>query len=149
MKVYRSAGKYATALYWYTQKYFDKRLARFGIGPGQLPILMCLYRQDNISQEYIARDLQIDKTTIARSIKRLEKEEYIVREIDPSDRRSYCITLTEKARKNTQEILKISNEWTAKLIHNMSSEEQEQFFYLLAKATENGREFLQGNDNDE
>lgn len=147
MKVYRSAGKYITALYWYTQKFFEKRLSRFGIGPGQLPILMCLYRKDNISQEAIARDLQIDKTTIARSIKRLEQEEYIVRQVDPADRRSYCIRLTYKARRNTEEILKISNEWTAHLIEGMTAEEQDTFFNLLTKATENGRNFVQGKDN--
>ncbi|MEL6357398.1 MAG: MarR family transcriptional regulator [Bacteroidota bacterium] len=62
-----------------------------------MAILADLYIKDGQRQQDLAISSIKDKGTIARGLNALEKEEFVVRETNPSDRRNKLIFLTDKA----------------------------------------------------
>ncbi len=74
--------------------YLHQRIHALGIGPPQFFILHTLYNHPGITQEEIVRRIGGDASTLARTIRRLEKIGYIQRRRDPGNRRAYRITVT-------------------------------------------------------
>ena len=105
------------------QKHFAKELARYHIGWGHFAILMSLYDQDGRSQDSLAQSRGFDKTMIAKSILRLEKEGIVYRKIDQEDKRIKRLYLTEKGRKLRQEMERIGFELNALLLKGFNSDE--------------------------
>ena len=93
------------------QIYIGKKIEPYGIGSGQFPFLMRLYREDGINQESLSDYLKIDKGTTARAIQKLVDEGYVFRQRDEKDKRSYRVFLTEKGKKLEPDMKKIASEW--------------------------------------
>lgn len=103
MAVY-SVGKWAAIIQRYTHQYIDKRFNHFGLGNTEVLVLLTLYDQENVPQDYITRQIVMDKATITRAIKRLEEKGYLYRKESVSDRRKKIVFLTEAAWKIEEEI---------------------------------------------
>ena len=88
-------GKYISQIYRKGRAFISKGLTQYDMGYGQMLFLLQLYNQDGISQEELTEKLNIDKGTTARSIKKLEKEGFIIRVKDEHDKRAYKIYLTD------------------------------------------------------
>lgn len=80
-------------------------LAHMDIGHGPRQFLIEITLHEGLSQEELSDLLLMDKTTTARSVKRLEDHGYIIRKRDPRDRRQYHLFPTEKAACFLPEIL--------------------------------------------
>jgi DNA-binding MarR family transcriptional regulator len=104
-------GKAISYLYRYEQIYIGKKIEPYGIGSGQFPFLMRLYREDGINQESLSNYLKIDKGTTTRAIQKLVNEGYVFRQRDEKDKRSYRVFLTEKGKKLEPDLKKIVSEW--------------------------------------
>ena len=88
-------GKYISLIHRQANVFFTKEFSKFGFGSGQYMFMIHLYKNDGISQEKLSELLNIDKGTTARSIKKLEKEGFIIRLKDEHDKRAYKIYLTD------------------------------------------------------
>ena len=95
-------GKYISQIYRKGRAFISKGLTQYDMGYGQMLFLLQLYRQDGISQEELTEKLNIDKGTTARSIKKLEKEGFIIRLKDEHDKRAYKIYLTDKSKEKQE-----------------------------------------------
>lgn len=105
-------GKSISYLYRYEQIFnWKKKLQPYGIGSGQFPFLMRLYREDGINQESLSDYLKIDKGTTTRAIQKLVDEDYVFRQRDEKDKRSYRVFLTEKGKKLEPDMKKIVSDW--------------------------------------
>ena len=94
--------------------YLNHKLQDYNLGNGQAFILRKLYscgQTKKINQEFFVKHFQIDKASIARSIKKLEERNYIERKIDLDNRRQYLITLTDEGKKVAEEIKNYEDEW--------------------------------------
>ena len=87
-KTKEPTGKYISQIYRKGRASISKGLEQYDIGSGQMMFLLQLYKQDGISQEELTEKLNIDKGTTARSIKKLEKEGFIIRVKDEHDKRA-------------------------------------------------------------
>jgi DNA-binding MarR family transcriptional regulator len=105
------------------QKHFAKELAPYHIGWGHFSILMSLYHQEGRSQDSLAQSRGFDKTMIAKSILKLEKEGIVYRITDPEDKRIKRLYLTEKGRKLKPEMRKIGFELNSLLLKDFDSED--------------------------
>ncbi len=105
------------------QKHFAKELASYHIGWGHFSILMSLYRQEGRSQDSLAQSRGFDKTMIAKSILKMEKEGIVYRITDQEDKRIKRLYPTEKGRKMKPEIRKIGLELNSLLLKDFDSEE--------------------------
>lgn len=89
--------------------HFPKLFRQFGslgIHPSQCGMLWILHRENGLSQSELAKRLKIKPSTVAVSIRRMEKAGFLERRADKKDLRRNCIYLTDRA----QEILEKSKE---------------------------------------
>lgn len=78
----------------------EKFAKDMGIHRSQHRLLMYLVRNDTrVSQKDIANHFDISPAAVAKSLKKLESEGYIIRNISKSDNRFNEVTITEKGRK--------------------------------------------------
>ena len=77
--------------------------------------LMQIYKNKNLSQDDLATLFGQSKGTIAKHLRTLEDEGYIIREVDDTNRRKYILNTTEKG--DGLAVLKINelNEWNDKV----------------------------------
>ncbi len=70
---------------------------------------------------------------ISALLTRMEKEELIERRLNPADRRSFQIGLTDKGRELYKDISLHYSEWVASALEEVSSEEREMLYDLLGR----------------
>jgi len=83
----RQAARYIT-------QFYDRYLASAGLRTTQYGILSRLKRHGPMSINTLAVELVLDRTTLGRNIRPLERDDLIAIESDPSDRRSKILRLT-------------------------------------------------------
>jgi len=140
-----SIGKWISIIHRYTHSYMSKVLKSYNIGSGQFIFLVTLFKNDGVSQEELSNCLDIDKATTARAIKKLEKEGYVRREVDPEDRRVYRVYVTQKALEMKSVMHKVLSRWTDILVSDLSQEEIELALKLLMKISHNAVSFMKEN----
>jgi DNA-binding MarR family transcriptional regulator len=74
---------------------FDEALRPVGISSGQFSLLMSLNRPKPPSIGAVASLLAMDRTTLTANLKPLERRGLLMTAIDPADRRSRTLSLTE------------------------------------------------------
>jgi DNA-binding MarR family transcriptional regulator len=84
----RQAARYIT-------QFYDQFLAPAGLRTTQYGILGKLYRQGPMSINTLAAQLVMDRTTLGRNVRPLERDGLIEIGPDPSDRRSKILRLTK------------------------------------------------------
>lgn len=81
----------------YTKKVFDN-VADRNLSKGQPKILEYLYENDGAVQKDIAKSCFIEQATVTSILARMEKNELIIRKVDPDNRRFQFVYLTEKGK---------------------------------------------------
>ncbi|HUV25023.1 MAG TPA: MarR family transcriptional regulator [Methanomassiliicoccales archaeon] len=130
-------GKYFSRIYRFSKAYQDRELKHLGIGSGQFGFMMILLRTEGISQSRLSEISKLDKTTIARSIRPLIENGYVVRGKDPDDRRGYKLLLTDSGRSLGPELIRIQLDLERQLLENFTSEEIELLSGFLRRMNEN------------
>jgi len=120
-------------------KLTSKSFSKFGIGSGQYVFLIHLYSNDGINQECISSNLNIDKGTTARALKRLEELGYIMRVVDEEDKRAYRVFLTDKAKYIEKEFFEILAEANRVLTKDFTEEEKALAISLLKRMVNNSK----------
>lgn len=77
---------------------FDEALRPVGVTSGQFSLLMSLNRPKPPSMGSVAALLAMDRTTLTANLKPLERRGLVETAIDPNDRRSRLLTLTQAGR---------------------------------------------------
>ncbi|MCD8350528.1 MAG: MarR family winged helix-turn-helix transcriptional regulator [Planctomycetaceae bacterium] len=76
--------------------YHTKDLKDLGCNSGYIPYLMCVESCPGITQDGVAEKISVDKSTVAKMIRRLVEEGYIARSVDGDDKRAYNLSITAK-----------------------------------------------------
>ena len=87
-KTYEDMRIYISVLYRQFQIYINNNTKDLQISASEYIFLMEMYKNDNMSQEQLSKNLIIDKSATARAIKSLEEKEYIIRKKDDNDKLS-------------------------------------------------------------
>jgi len=141
-KATESLGRWISILYRYTNIYIEKKFKDYQMGAGQVKLLHLIYTHRDITQVDIARMLRLDKGTVTRSIKKLERAGYIQRQRLKSDNRVYRLVVTEKGLKIKDYINKTLGGWTVILSNSFDVGEKEEAFNYLSRMAGNAQRFL-------
>jgi DNA-binding MarR family transcriptional regulator len=87
-------------------QFYDRYLVPTGLRATQFGILAKLERQGPITINALAADLVMDRTTLGRNIRPLERDGLIAIETGAADRRSKEIRLTKKGEQRFRAALK-------------------------------------------
>ena len=123
--------------------FLNDRLRPLGLSAGQFPVLMLLYKEQNIMQETLVRHYHLDKGTIARAVKKLEDAGYIRRITDPENRRAVRLFLTEKGKEAAPVLQAINIEWEEQVCAGLSQEDRENLNTLMRRVAENSHRSMQ------
>lgn len=120
---HESIGKYISAIYRHQQILINHSLKEYGIGSGQYIFLVNISINEGISQKELSRIINIDKTTTAKAVKKLEQEGYIYKLQDEVDKRYHKLYMTEKGKEFMPTMSKILND-TTKILKNGMNDQQ-------------------------
>lgn len=127
----RSIGRLISILYRKNQVYLNKVLKHLDITASELPILMCLFHNDGVSQESLSSFINIDKASTARAVQSLLEKGYIVKEKDSVDKRANKIYVTKHALDNRNEIQDLLDKWTEFLTEGLDAQSINNMFDVL------------------
>ena len=91
--------------------YLNHQLKNLDINSTQLMLLFEISHQNNLNQEKIASRCNFNKGAVARSIRKLEEKELIIREIDEKNRRQNKVSLTPKGEEIIKKGIDVLNIW--------------------------------------
>ncbi len=103
----------------------------FNITAHQFAILNIVSANKGLVQSEIADILEQDKTGITRTLDSMEKNNFIKREKHETDRRAYCIFLTDNGKKIKNEAELFIHKMNSVLIKNFGKKEYDEFMRLL------------------
>ena len=126
-------GRWILILYRYGNSYINRKLEHYNIGKGQHFILLTLFRNGGISQEALSSYLQLDKGSIAKSVKKLEDRAYIERSFDLIDKRVNKVSLTQKGLDIIPVIQEVIQSLGDILLSELSESEKQEVNHLLFK----------------
>ena len=123
--------------------YRHSRISAADLQSGHYAYVLAICREPGRSQENLARELCVNKSTVARNINYLEEKGYVSRTPLPQDKRQFSVFPTEKALKVLPEIRSASSEWMTRLSAGISPEEFEVFVSVLQRMEEEARKIAQ------
>lgn len=108
-------------------------LEPLGLSPGQGRALRVLAEADEpLRMGMLAEALRIVPRSVTPVIDALEESELVRREVDPANRRSTLLVLTERGREVHGQVVEARGEAARELFSVLSEEQQEQLRALLA-----------------
>lgn len=126
--------------------YRERELAGTGLAGCHTPYLLTLYRRPGITQEELAREVNVNKSTVTRQLAAMEKENYIRREPSPDDRRSMLVYPTEKAYALRDRLSEILRTWSGYLTADFTDEERETLSRLMGRVAQRAEAYVKGVD---
>lgn len=104
---------------------------------------LAICRVPGRSQEEIAQELCVNKSTVARNLNYLEEKRYILRKPLPNDKRQFSVYPTDKMLKVLPEIRNASREWIELLSEGIPQNELDIFNSVLSRMQERAREIIE------
>lgn len=135
--------KYASILYRNSNRFYDRELARFGIGCGQQFFLLKVFENDGISMFDLAELGHFDKGTVTKACQKLEEQGYLCSVPDAADRRVRRMHVTEQGRAVTAQLYATRDRWNDALTQGMTPEEIERAEQLLSRLAENAFRYME------
>ena len=120
--------------------FMNRELKHLNLTEGQVPYLVALSKNEQLTQDDLANMFYIDKGTIARTIQKLEEKELVQRLHDPVNRRRYRLSLTEKGEEIVPEILHAEKKWENILFKDFSDKESSLLVKNVATLAKNSLE---------
>lgn len=117
--------------------FLTERLSKLSIGSGQFFLILRIYENEGICQEDLSKAIRLDKTTIAKSIKRLISEGYLRKEKDKKDKRYYCLYTTDKGKDIYPKMIEILKEAEKDIMSGFSCDELELFVSFIERINDN------------
>lgn len=109
----------------------------YDLTKGQYLYLVRIYENPGIIQEKLAEMIKVDKTTAARAIKKLEKNDFIVRKQAADNKKEKKLYVTEKGKK-VYPVIHRENIYSNKVaLKGLDAAEQKQILRLLQTVEDN------------
>ncbi|MGW4531842.1 MarR family winged helix-turn-helix transcriptional regulator [Nocardia sp. NPDC004340] len=112
-------------------------IAEHGVVPGQFAQLLALYEKEGVTQNELCEKVHIDQSTMAHTLKRMERDGLIQRTTDPADGRRAQIHLTDRARNLHAPLTTAAAEVNAIATAGFTQQQGEQLLRLVAQAIGN------------
>lgn len=107
-----------------------------GVTISQCHAIVEIGRAEEISLNELAKILTVDKSTMSRTINNLVKNELVIRELHPEDRRYVTIKLTDEGMKAFKNVERGMQEYYKNIFRAIPEEKREQVLESLKLITE-------------
>jgi len=110
---------------------FDRRVRRLGLTRAQWLVLTRLHRRPGASQSELAEMLEVEKATAGRMIDRLERNGWVERRADATDRRVNRLYLTAEANRVQVSLRAISEQTVDDALVSLSADDRSQLTVFM------------------
>lgn len=117
--------------------WIKEKAAPFSLTSSQVSIILLICDEPGISQSKVVESLFLEKSVVAKSIRKLMENNYIIQEQNSSDKRSFNLFPTQKALDIYPTLLQYVLDCMDHLTHGLNNEEQETLTTLLEKLITN------------
>lgn len=107
--------------------------AEENITPGLFGMLVMIAENPGLSQSRLAEAMEVDRSTIVTAIDQLEARDLAVRGRSPTDRRSYCLALTDNGRRALRRMREAVLRHEEEFAAHVSPGEREELIRLVVK----------------
>lgn len=111
----------------------NKLILKHNLTLGQFAVMEALYSKGRLSTGEVMEKILTTSGNIPVIVKNLEKDGFITRNQDESDRRKYILTLTEKGKDLMDEIVPENLKFMDELISLWDDEDKEDLIKLMNK----------------
>ncbi len=115
----------------------DAPLRELGFAIGQLPVLVALKQHEALPQAELARLAQVEQSSMAQLLNRMERDGLVERVPAPDDKRSRLISLSEDAARRMPKARAVMESTSRRALAGFSEKERDQLFALLTRVNEN------------
>lgn len=104
----------------------------------ELRIMDMLHRENNIeiSPSTLSEELRISRVNVTNALNSLESQGYIIRSIDPQDRRKVIVTLTELGKTEIQDNIKRVITFLDQMFRTIGVDLTDSFMEIIKVVTE-------------
>lgn len=106
---------------------WEAAFARFDLPPSHGYLLRLVLENPGLTQQKIAKELRLNKSTVARFIASLEKKELLTRQESDNDQREKVVIPSKQALALQEELMQLGNELYADMCNLLGREEVESF----------------------
>ncbi len=128
--------------------YRHSKISADDLQSGHYAYVLAICREPGRSQEDIAKELCVNKSTVTRNLNYLEDKGYISRTPLPNDKRQFSVFPTKKMLEVLPEIKTASIEWMALLSEGISNEELDIFDSVLRRMQDKARTIIETQEAD-
>jgi DNA-binding MarR family transcriptional regulator len=122
--------------------YRHSKISADDLQAGHYSFVLAICRDVGRSQEELARELCINKSTVARNLNYLEEKGYITRTPLQNDKRQFSVYPTQKMLDVLPEVKQASVEWMTLLSEGIPQEELKIFDSVLERMQTKAREII-------
>ncbi|GEO59527.1 MarR family winged helix-turn-helix transcriptional regulator [Companilactobacillus bobalius] len=133
VEILRSIGVIARSL----DSISNIEFKEYDLTKGQYLYLVRIYENPGIIQEKLAGMIKVDKTTAARAIKKLEKNDFVVRKQSADNKKEKKLYVTDKGKKIYPIIYREDIYSNQMALKGLDAAEQKQILKLLKKVEDN------------
>ena len=106
--------------------------------------VLAICRAPGRSQEELAHDICLNKSTVARALTQLEERGYVLRKPNPNDKRELLVYPTDKMLAVLPTVRDIASRWNTLITRDISEEELAVFHDVLLRIEKSARELVGG-----
>ena len=128
------------------KKSFNEAVAQQGLFSGQQDILLAIVENDGITQSRLAAQMNVAPATISVSVKRMEKNGFIVKKPDELDARIIRLYPTKKALLAPERIREHMHTLEKSICKGMTEEQIRELSDLLDLAIDNLKKGSESDD---
>ena len=111
--------------------------------------ILVICRKPGMTQDWLAKYLCVNKSSVTRHLAILEKKGYIERQVCKEDKREQLVYPTRKMLDIRARVSEITKEWNALISEGITEEEMEVFNNILQKMTDRSIEIIYGREAEE
>jgi len=120
----------------------DNAFSKYGLCGPHISYIRLICSNEALSQEDISKYLYVNKSTVARHVNTLEKNGFLIRQVDKEDKRIKRIYPTEKAKKLFPVIMDYLEEWNNKITNFIKKEDENEAINLLKNLAKQASESI-------
>ena len=113
------------------------RIKPLGVAPGQFAQLLALYEEDSLTQSELCERVRIDPSTMAHSLKRMERDGLVKRTRDSADRRQTKVHLTSHAHALRNDLTRAAMHVNALALQDLGDGEADEVLASISKVIDN------------
>ena len=111
----------------------ERQLAPSGIASAYMPVMFALADGSALTQKELARRAAVEQPTMASTLNRMERDDFIIRRPDPGEKRSALVALTPLALGHVETVERVVSAINALALEQLDSDERRQFMSLLRR----------------